>query len=149
LAVLVVLLVSAGLWWSRSGPGPVQQASRPEASTPPPAQALQTGAAYVATTKAVGDAVPGCSPAAATWKIGANGAVVTSIAVAGPKQISVVVFDKAHPERPNTSHAAVSVKAGADRTTVTVPAPAGGIARVQVGIQGDQGTQRCIAKRAA
>jgi hypothetical protein len=149
MAVLVVLLGAAGLWWSRSGQSPAQQASRPEASTPPPAQALQTGAAYVATTKAVGDAVPGCAPAAATCKIGANGAVVTSIAVAGPKQVSVVVFDKAHPERPNTSHAAVSVKAGTASATVTVPAPPGGIDRVQVGIQGDQGTQRCIAKRAS
>jgi hypothetical protein len=149
MAALVVLLVAAGLWWSRSGPSPVQQASRPEASKPPPAQALQPGASYIATTKAVGDAVPGCAPAAATWKVGANGAVVTSIAVAGPKQVSVVVFDKAHPERPNRSHAAVSVKAGAARATVTVPAPPGGIDRVLVGILGDQGTQQCIAKRVA
>ncbi len=146
-AALVLLLVAVGFWSTRSGPGATLPAAPTVAGAAPPARSLQTGATYVATRRTSAGGIPDCAPSAATWRSGPNGSVVADVVVSGPKQVSVVVLDEKHPERPNTSHASVSIGVGKAGATVTVPVPPGGIDRVQVGIQGDQGIQQCIASR--
>jgi hypothetical protein len=144
-AGILVLVLLGGYWITRSTPEAAPAAS-PGAGATATSKIFQTGAAYVPTTAAAsGDALPRCAASAATWRAGADGSVVTTVAVAGPKLVAIVVVDKAHPERPNTSHGSVLVKAGQKSGKVAVPAPVGGIGRVQVGIQGDQGIQQCTA----
>jgi hypothetical protein len=73
---------------------------------------------------------------------------VVTVTTAGPKNIVAIAIDKTNPGRPNASHGAVSLKAGQKVATVTFGAPPGGVDRVQVGIQWDQGIQRCNAPKA-
>lgn len=148
-AAVVVVAVLATLWFVRSRPDDATGSAAPAVTSSGVAKELQLGATYVATGTAEPGAVPSCDPAAASWRSGADGSVVTTVVVPGPKVVAVVAIDAAHPERPNASHASVTIAAGKTSASVTVAAPQGGVGRVQVGIQGAEGVQQCTAPRAS
>ena len=145
--VVVAVAVLATLWSVRSRRDDAGAAA-PTVTSAGVAKELQPGATYIATGGAEPGAVPSCDPAAASWKAGPGGSVVTTVVLPGPKVVAVVAIDAAHPERPNTSHASVAIPAGKSGASVSVAAPPGGIGRVQVGIQGAEGVQQCTAPRA-
>ena len=150
----LVLVVALGFWLIKgtsADPPVTATAASPVVSTVETPQAFQTGASYIETSLTPGDpgALPTCAASSASWVQVQGGKVVTTVMVQGPKSVGVVLIDKAHPERPNASHQAVQVKAGEKSATFAIELPPGGLERVQVSIQADQGIQRCDALKAA
>jgi hypothetical protein len=115
-----------------------------QASTAGP---VRLGAHYVAAEHpGAGQAIELCSLAAASWTQ-SGGTVVVAVRVSGPVLVAASAIDRVHPERPSTSHDAVTVPMGRASLVLKLPAPSGGVDRVQLGIRGDEGIQQCAVQR--
>jgi hypothetical protein len=146
----LLVIVGLGFWLLRPHTDQAPTSPSVAASNSPSApNPYQTGATYIAMTATTTEGLPTCATEAASWRLAGTNQLVATVVVDGPKLVVVKAIDKTHPERPNTTMKFRQTKAGENTSTFTIPLPAGGLGRVQVGIQGDSGIQSCDAPQAA